>query len=114
MMRRALVPLLLLLLLAPALAGCSRNPATGERSFTPFMDSADEIKVGREQHPHIVRAFGGAYGDSRVQDYVARVGLALAQVSERADLSFSFTVLDTPVVNAFALPGGYVYVTRGL
>lgn len=102
------------LLLAPALAGCTVNPATGSPSFTGFMGPEDEARVGREQHPQIVRAFGGAYADRRVQDYVARVGQGLARVSELPGLAFTFTVLDSPVVNAFALPGGYVYVTRGL
>ena len=104
----------LLALLAPAVAGCTVNPATGERAFTGFMSAADEARVGGEQHPRIVGSFGGAYADRRVQDYVARVGHALGQVSERPDLAFTFTVLDSPVVNAFALPGGYIYVTRGL
>ena len=103
-----------LLLLAPALAGCSVNPATGDRSFTGFMSPEDEARVGREQHPLIVRAFGGVYADRRVQDYVTRLGLALVSVTEVPTLRFTFTVLDSPVVNAFALPGGYVYVTRGL
>ncbi len=102
------------LLVGPALAGCSAIPATGERSFTGFMGPADEARVGREQHPEIVRAFGGAYGDRRVQDYVTRIGESLARVTEVPYLNFTFTVLDSPVVNAFALPGGYVYVTRGL
>ena len=105
---------LAVLLLAPAFAGCSVNPATGGPSFTGFMSPEDETRVGREQHPQIVRAFGGAYGDRRVQDYVTRVGQGLARVSELPTLPFTFTVLDSPLVNAFALPGGYVYVTRGL
>jgi predicted Zn-dependent protease len=102
------------LLLAPVLGACSAIPATGERSFTGFMGPADEARVGREQHPEIVRAFGGAYADRRVQDYVTRVGQSIARVTETPELRFTFTVLDSPVVNAFALPGGYVYVTRGL
>lgn len=102
------------LLLLPALAGCSVNPATGERSFTTFMGPESESRIGREQHPQIVRAFGGAYPDRRLQDYVSRLGQRLARVTEMPDLEFTFTILDTPAVNAFALPGGYVYVTRGL
>jgi predicted Zn-dependent protease len=105
---------LVALLFLPALAGCAVNPATGERSFTTFMGPEGESRVGREQHPQIVRAFGGVYPDRRVQDYVTRVGRALARVTETPGLEFTFTVLDSPSVNAFALPGGYVYVTRGL
>lgn len=105
---------LLLLLLAPGFAGCTVNPATGNRSFTGFMGPEDEAELGREQNPAVIRAFGGVYGDKAVQDYVARVGQALARTTELPDLRFTFTVLDSPVINAFALPGGYVYVTRGL
>ena len=58
--------------------------------------------------------FGGAYQDPELNRYVSSIGDFLVQTSERPDLKFTFTILDTPVVNAFALPGGYVYVTRGL
>jgi predicted Zn-dependent protease len=105
---------LLLLLLVPGLAGCTVNPATGNRSFTGFMGPEDEAELGREQNPAVIRAFGGVYGDKAVQDYVTRVGQALARTTELPELAFTFTVLDSPVINAFALPGGYVYVTRGL
>ncbi|MSP47767.1 MAG: peptidase M48 [Alphaproteobacteria bacterium] len=102
------------LLLAPALAGCTVNPATGGPSFTGFMGPEEESRIGREQHPQVVRAFGGVYPDRRIQDYMTRVGQSLVRVTELPDLRFTFTVLDSPVINAFALPGGYVYVTRGL
>jgi predicted Zn-dependent protease len=105
---------LAVLFLVPTLAGCALNPATGERNFTGFMGPEGESRVGREQHPQVVRAFGGVYPDRRVQDYVTRVGRALASVTETPSVNFTFTVLDSPAVNAFALPGGYVYVTRGL
>src|SRR5690606_32360043 len=99
--------------LAPGLAGCSTNPATGGQSFTAFMSEADEIAVGREQHPQIIAEFGGVYDDPEITAYVDSIGQFLASTSERPDLKFTFTVLDSPVVNAFALPGGYVYITRG-
>ncbi len=97
-----------------ALAGCTVNPATGKRSFTTFMSPADEQVVGREEHPKILEKSGGAYGDRDLDVYVRNVGQLLARVSETPDLSYTFTVLNDPKVNAFALPGGYVYVTRGL
>ncbi len=97
-----------------ALAGCTVNPATGKQSFTTFMSPADEKAVGREEHPKILEKSGGAYGDRDLGVYVRFVGESLARVSETPDLSFTFTVLNDPKVNAFALPGGYVYVTRGL
>jgi predicted Zn-dependent protease len=99
---------------ALALQGCTVNPATGEQSFTGFMSPQDELKVGREQHPEILKQFGGTYNDAVLAAYVQQVGLSLARHSELPDLAFTFTVLNSPTVNAFALPGGFVYVTRGL
>ena len=99
---------------AIALGACSTNPATGEQSFTAFMSPADEKRLGAEQHPKILEEFGGAYEDPELGAYVASLGARMAATSERPDLNFTFTILDSPVVNAFALPGGYVYVSRGL
>lgn len=95
------------------LGGCSTNPATGEQAFT-LMSQDDERKLGREQHPRILAEFGGGYDDPALQAYVTGLGNALVRGSEQPDMPFTFTVLDSSVVNAFALPGGYVYVTRGL
>ncbi|NQW08335.1 MAG: M48 family metalloprotease [Alphaproteobacteria bacterium] len=96
------------------LSACSTNPATGEQSFTAFMSPEDELRVGREQHPKILEEFGGAYDDPRLAAYVTRIGNKLGAISHRPDLNYTFTILDSPIVNAFALPGGYVYVSRGL
>jgi predicted Zn-dependent protease len=110
--------LLLALLLAPVLAlssACSRvvNPATGQTEFTA-MSPAEEQQIGQEQHPQVLVQFGGAYDDAELQAYVTRIGDQLAAVSELPELDFTFTVLNSEVINAFALPGGYVYITRGL
>ena len=96
------------------LAGCTVNPATGQSSFTGFMSPADEKRVGAEEHPKILKQFGGAYAEGTMDDYVRRVGQRLAAVAAVEGPSFTFTVLSDDKVNAFALPGGYVYVTRGL
>ncbi len=90
-----------------------RNPATGELQYTT-MTPREEARIGREEHPKVLAEFGGAYENGRLQDYVARVGERVQRVSELADQRFTFTLLDSDMVNAFALPGGYVYVTRGL
>ncbi len=90
-----------------------RNPATGEVQYTS-MTPAEEAKLGRKEHPKILKSFGGAYDDPQLAAYVEKVGQRVARVSDTPQLEFTFTLLDTPVVNAFALPGGYVYVTRGL
>ncbi len=109
---RAVQPLQMALMLL--LAGCTVNPATGESSFTAFMSPEDELRVGREQHPKILREFGGSYDHARANAYVDTVGQKLARVSDLPNLRFTFTVLDSDVVNAFALPGGYIYISRGL
>ena len=115
-LRRRLAALLMLAgaTIAPALTGCSTNPATGEQSFTAFMSPEQERQVGREQDPQIKQEFGGAYGDAALAAYVTQIGRKLAATSEMPELDFKFTVLNTPDVNAFALPGGYIYITRGL
>ncbi|MEM7569059.1 MAG: M48 family metalloprotease [Pseudomonadota bacterium] len=97
-----------------ALSGCTTNPATGQQDFTPFMSRADEERLGAQEHPKLLQQFGGSYGDAKVSSYVAEVGGKLAAVSELPDLQFTFTTLDSKVINAFALPGGYVYMSRGL
>lgn len=95
------------------LAGCASNPATGEKDVI-FMSQADEKKVGRENHPKILEQFGGAYEDKALGNYVNSLGQRLAKQSELPNIGWTFTLLDSDVTNAFALPGGYVYVTRGL
>ena len=97
--------------LAFALAGCGASggaPATSERR----TDSAQ--RIGDENHPRILAQYGGAYRNEKLAAYVDELGRKLAAVTEQPQAKWTFTVLDTPTVNAFALPGGYVYVTRGL
>src|SRR5581483_12043683 len=97
--------------LATAMA-CSTNPATGRPQLDMYTEQ-QEIALGRRYDAQ-VREQVGVYDDARLQVYVERLGCALAARSERPDLPWRFAVLDDPSVNAFALPGGYVYVTRGL
>lgn len=97
-----------------ALAACTTNPATGRNSFTGFMSPEQELQIGAEEHPKILATFGGAYDDAGIAAYVDEVGQRLARNSDLPELKFTFTVLDSSIVNAFALPGGYVYVSRGL
>lgn len=95
-------------------AGCSVNPATGERSFTGLMSPEQELRVGKQEHPKILQQFGGAYDHATISRYVDDLGQRLARVSELPILKWTFTVLDDPIINAFALPGGYIYISRGL
>jgi predicted Zn-dependent protease len=106
--------LALLAVVVVAEGGCTTNPATGESSFTGLMSESQEQSIGRENHPKILQEFGGAYPDQQVQSYITSLGTLLARASDRPDQHFTFTVLDSPIVNAFAVPGGYIYITRGL
>lgn len=103
------------LLSALLLVGCGTtvvNPVTGRAERT-VMDEATEIAEGRKAHQQVLAEYG-AYADPRLQAYVDRVGQNLARLSHRGGLPWTFTVVDSPEINAFALPGGYVYITRGL
>lgn len=100
------------LLAAVLLAACSFNPATGRLQLTTVSES-EEIALGKENDVQVVEALG-LYEDDRLSELVTEVGGKLAAKSERPGLPWTFRVLDDPTVNAFALPGGWVYVTRGL
>lgn len=92
--------------------GCATNPATGKSQLSLYSE-AQEIELGRSSDPQIVQQYG-LYDDPELASYVDRIGQDLAKQSERPNLPWTFRVLDDPVVNAFALPGGYIYVTRGI
>jgi predicted Zn-dependent protease len=94
-------------------SGCSRNPATGRLQFG-LMNEQEEIRLGQETDAEVMAKIGRYDEQPAVEELVRRVGDAIARASERPGLPWSFAVLDDPAVNAFALPGGYVYVTRGL
>jgi predicted Zn-dependent protease len=102
----------LLLILSLALSACATNPVTGESDFA-LVTETEEIKQGRSYHKEIIASYG-VYDDPALQQYVNSIGQELAARSHRAHLKFTFTVLDSPEINAFALPGGYVYITRGI
>jgi predicted Zn-dependent protease len=105
---------LLTCLAAAQLAGCAKNPATGASTFTGGLSEAREIKIGAENHPKIIKEFGGEYGSPELRRYVDSIGQLLARTSERPNLKWRFTLLNSDIINAFATPGGYVYITRGL
>ena len=113
-MRRGRWPaaLSLALLVATTIVACAVNPATGRRQLM-FMSPEEEAAIGREADPDIVAQMG-LVPDSALTRYVRGIGLELAAASELPDLPWTVRVLDDPVINAFALPGGFVYVTRGL
>ena len=91
---------------------CSRNPVTGKRQFL-LMSESQELALGRESDPQVLGEFG-IYPDSNIQRYINERGQAMAKISHRPNVPFQFKVVDSDVVNAFAVPGGYVYFTRGI
>lgn len=100
---------------AALLAGCGtpvQNPVTG-RTERSVLTETDEVRVGAEQHKQVLADYG-RLDDARLQAYVDGIGQRLARSSQRPNLPWTFTVLDSPDINAFALPGGYIYVTRGI
>jgi predicted Zn-dependent protease len=94
------------------LTGCMVNPTTLQSEFNVVSEER-ELNIGRQAHPEIIKQFG-YYQNEELQRYVNDVGQKLAAVSRRKDVTYHFTVLDTPMENAFAVPGGYIYITRGL
>ncbi len=105
--------LLLLVPLVTVLPACTTNPATGEEQFTAFMSPGQEMQVGAQEHAKIVEQYG-IVPDRELGAWVAGMGTALVRAGQLPQQTYTFTVLDTDLVNAFALPGGYVYLTRGL
>ena len=110
--RRYLLLLLLTGLAALLLAACAVNPVSGGRELA-LLSEADELRLGRENDADIRKQYG-VYAHAPLQRYVQQVGERLAAKSHRPQLKYTFTVLDSPEVNAFALPGGYIYITRGI
>lgn len=95
-------------------SGCSTNPATGESQFAALMSPEQENKIGADQHQDIIKLFGAPAMNDPVQNYVERIGQSISLNTERPEVNYRFFVLDTPMVNAFAVPGGYIYLSRGL
>ncbi len=114
-MRNALlikIQLLSLLALCVVFCGCVRNPVTGKRQLA-LMSEGQEVAMGQESHPAVLSEFG-LVDNAELQTYCSRIGNDLARVSHRPNLPWHFSIVDSPVVNAFAVPGGYIYITRGI
>ena len=93
-------------------AACATNPVSGKKEVT-FLSEAQEIEIGQKLDVEVRREMR-VYQDPELQSYVERIGLRLAAGSHRPHLPWHFAIVDVPAVNAFALPGGYVYLTRGI
>ena len=97
---------------ALTLTHCAQNPVTGDKNFV-LMSEQQEIEMGAQAHQDVLKEYA-ALDHPSLQAYVNEVGQRLAKQSHRPELNWHFTVVDSPDVNAFALPGGYVYITRGI
>ena len=104
--------LAVILLFAALAVACAVNPVTGKKELSLYSE-AQEIEMGKQTDVEVAAQFG-VYDDPALSKYVSSVGLSLAAKTQRPSLPWRFTVLDSPVVNAFAVPGGSVYVTRGI
>ncbi len=105
---RLALPLILVVVI-----GCSTNPATGKREFN-IVSEQQEIEMGRQSHEQVIRQFGVYDEKPELTRLVEDIGRRIAATSDRPNLPWHFTLLDSPMVNAMALPGGYIYVTRGM
>ena len=90
---------------------------TGENDAAPAVPAGtdpEDVVIGRREHPRIVAAYGGVYHDEKAEVMIASITGKLLAAADQPDTPYTVTILDTPVINAFALPGGYIYVTRGI
>ena len=100
------------LLLGFSLISCARNPVTGKNELS-LVSESQEIEMGKEANQQTIQQIG-LVDNAQLQQYVSGIGLKLAAASERPNLPWEFHVVNDPSVNAFALPGGFIFVTRGL
>ena len=96
----------------PWISSCAINPVTGRTQFMLLSDE-DEVRMGQETDPQITAMYG-VYDDVELVTYIDNLGQQMATISHRPQLTYTFNVMDSPVINAFAVPGGYVYLTRGI
>ena len=94
------------------LISCAVNPVTGKRELS-LISEEQEIAMGREYDPQIAAMYG-VYDDPKLLKYVNDLGQKMAKISHRPNLKYEIKIMDSPVINAFAVPGGYVYITRGI
>jgi len=105
----AFLALLLALIFLPT---CATNPVTGKKQFS-IISEAQEIQMGKDYDPQVVAQFG-VYDNPQLQQFLEAKGMEMAKKSHRPNLPWTFRLVDSPVVNAFAVPGGFIYFTRGI
>lgn len=112
MVRPGFMTRALALLMTLALANCAVNPVTGS-SHLALLSEAEEIRIGSREDAKVKQQYG-VYDNPALQRYVSEIGRRLVKASHRPQLQYHFLVVDSPEINAFALPGGYIYITRGI
>ncbi|HXW97597.1 MAG TPA: M48 family metalloprotease [Gemmatimonadales bacterium] len=110
--RRFLAWAIAMAVMAAGIITCATNPVTGKRELS-LVSESQEISMGQQYAGQVVQEMG-PYPDSTMQAYVSGIGKEIAVTTERPKLPWTFTVIDDPTVNAFALPGGFIFVTRGI
>ncbi|WP_317128474.1 M48 family metalloprotease [Hymenobacter radiodurans] len=94
------------------LAACTTNPVTGKKQVS-LMSESQEVALGQQSDPQVLAQFG-LVDNPALQRFIQDKGQKMAAVSHRPELKYEFKIVDSPVINAFAVPGGYVYFTRGI
>lgn len=114
MMKKLSIPVVLVLFTATVLLviSCAVNPVTGKKQIM-LMSEQQEIALGVSYDPQVLATFG-VYNDNNLQSFVQAKGNEMGKISHRPNLAYHVKVVDSPVVNAFAVPGGYIYLTRGI
>ncbi len=100
-------------LLACLFTGCAVNPITGEEELMFYPETKD-VAIGRKYAPEVEKHMGGKIANETLQAYIDSIGQKIARVSHRPDLEYHFVALDHKSLNALALPGGYIFITKGL
>jgi predicted Zn-dependent protease len=113
-MKKLNIPVIIVLFLSTLLLviSCAVNPVTGKKQLM-LMSEAQEVELGRSYDPQVLMTFG-VYPDQKLQDFVQTRGTEMGKISHRPNITYYVRVVDSPVVNAFAVPGGYIYLTRGI
>ena len=93
--------------------GCADNPITGERELMFFPEEQD-LAIGRAYAPEIEKLLGGRIKDEQLQKYIDSIGQKISRYSHKPSWEYHFTALNHDSVNAFALPGGYIFITKGM
>jgi predicted Zn-dependent protease len=104
---------MLVILFGSLLTGCAVNPVTGENQFM-IMSPAQELEIGKKYGPILEKELGGQIEDDGIKQYIDSVGQKIARASHSPNLKYTFSAVNDEMLNAMALPGGYIIITRGM